>query len=91
MYNWLSVRDFGNDRHLQMYNWLSVRDFGNDQASSDVQLAKCTRFWQWPGILRCTIGLVYEILAMTRHLQMYNWLNARDFGYGQASSDVQLA
>ena len=38
MYNWLSVRDFGND-HLQMYNWLSVRDFGNGQASSDVQLA----------------------------------------------------
>ena len=39
MYNWLSVRDFGMARHLQMYNWLSVRDCGNDQASSDVQLA----------------------------------------------------
>ena len=46
--------------NLQMYNWLSVRDFGYGQASSDVQLAtvyeilarssdvqlaKCTRFW----------------------------------------------
>ena len=46
MYNWLSVRDLAMARHLQMYNWLSVRDFGNDQASSDVQLAKCTRLWQ---------------------------------------------
>ena len=40
---------------------------------------------------RCTIGLVYEIVAMARHLQMYNWLSVRDFGNDQASSDVQLA
>ena len=53
MYNWLSVRDSGNDQvsrctiglvyemAIQMYNWLSVRDctIGNGQASSDVQLA----------------------------------------------------
>ena len=44
-----------------------------------------------PGIFRCTIGLVYEIVAMARHLQMYNWLSVRDFGNDQASSDVQLA
>ena len=69
MYNWLQCTRLAMTRHLQMYNWLSVRDFGNDQASSDVQLAKCTRFWQssdvqlaglWhPGIhnWKCTIGL----------------------------------
>ena len=28
---------------------------------------------------------------MAKHLQMYNWPSVRDFGYGQASSDVQLA
>ena len=51
MYNWLSQwpvasSDVAMTRHLQMYNWLSVRDCGYGQASSDVQLAKCTRFWQ---------------------------------------------
>ena len=43
MYNWL----FRVYEILAMYNWLSVRDFGNDQADLAI---------------RCTIGLVYEIL-----------------------------
>ena len=39
MYNWLSVRDCGNDQASSDVQLASVRDCGNDQASSDVQLA----------------------------------------------------